>query len=291
MLQKRRVCPQARIEQNMVFQMPNAKREEPCAAPPLPDSLSARLEGYDWTRNVTGQSGGGVFRLGGNANKPDLFLKTGEGSVANDLTDEMVRMIWLGHYITVPTVECFVRTPDEAWLLMTAIRGVTAYQMLEESTVARLDVVDALATFLRRLHSLPIADCPFNSGHSLRLALAKRRIECGFVDVSDFDEEREGWTAQDVWAELQEEISISFSQVVTHGDFSLDNILFHNGDVVGCIDGGRVGVADPYQDIAILWNCLGEFGAELQERLIRQYGITELDHRRLKFHLLLDELF
>lgn len=79
--------------------------------------------------------------------------------------------------------------------------------------------------------------------------------------------------------------------MVTHGDFSLDNLMIREGEVTGCIDVGRMGVADRYQDLAILWNSLGEFGPELQARLLEQYGVEEPDQRRLRFHLLLDELF
>ena len=86
-------------------------------------------------------------------------------------------------------------------------------------------------------------------------------------------------------------LPLEFDRVFTHGDFTLDNLLIEGGAVVGCIDVGRAGVADRYQDLALLWNCLGEFGLDLQARLFAQYGIDRPDPRRMGFHLLLDELF
>ncbi|CAA9250879.1 MAG: Aminoglycoside 3'-phosphotransferase _ APH(3')-I [uncultured Chloroflexia bacterium] len=80
-------------------------------------------------------------------------------------------------------------------------------------------------------------------------------------------------------------------QVVAHGDFSLDNLLVVNSEVIGCIDVGKLGVADRYQDIAILWNGLGEFGEPIRNRLLTAYGIPHPDRGKLQFHLLLDELF
>jgi aminoglycoside 3'-phosphotransferase I len=68
-------------------------------------------------------------------------------------------------------------------------------------------------------------------------------------------------------------------------------LLMQNGEVVGCIDVGRLGIADRYQDLAIIGNCLGEFDSSLQERFWQHYGISEVDERKLEFHLLLDELF
>lgn len=266
-------------------------REDPCEAVPVPASLTASLEGYGWARDNVGESGGAVYRLHGKTDAPDLFLKQGGSSVADDIIDEMVRLRWLARYIPVPIVKGFFATQDEAWLLMTALPGHTAYQLLEAQSDDRAGIVDALATFLQRLHAIPISECPFTSDHAYRLAKARERIDAGLVEEDDFDDEREGWTAEQVWEAMQRLLPMPSDSVVTHGDFSLDNILMLEGEVVGCIDAGRVGIADRYQDLAILWRCLGEFDPALQERLLTQYGVTDLDRRKLQFHLMLDELF
>lgn len=266
-------------------------REEACAAIPVPASMSSLLIGYEWARDNVGESGGAVYRLHSKAGAPDLFLKHGQSSIAGDIADEMVRLRWLANHVPVPAVERFVFNPDEAWLLMTAVPGQTAYQVLEAHPEARIGVVDALARFLRRLHAIPISACPFTSDHAYRLAQARERIDAGLIDEDDFDDEREGWTSEQVWEAMQGLLPISSDPVVTHGDFSLDNILMIEGEVVGCIDAGKAGIADRYQDLAILWNNLGEFGASLQSRLLEQYGIAHADERKLQFHLLLDEMF
>lgn len=181
--------------------------------------------------------------------------------------------------------------PDEAWLLMTAVPGQSAYQVLQAQPEKCSAVVAALVRFLHRMHAIPVASCPFNSSHAYRLTQARARIDAGEVDEDDFDDERAGWTAEQVWGAMQALLPLVPDPVVTHGDYSLDNLLIAGAEVSGCIDVGRAGIADRYQDLAIAWNCLGEFGAPLQERFLEQYGITELDRRRLQFHLLLDELF
>ena len=68
------------------------------------------------------------------------------------------------------------------------------------------------------------------------------------------------------------------------------SLVSRDGAVVGCIDAGRVGVADRHQDIAILWNCLGAFDG-LQAWFLDAYGVGEVDRRKLDFHLMLDEMF
>lgn len=155
----------------------------------------------------------------------------------------------------------------------------------------RTETVAALAGSLRLLHALPLADCPFHAGHELRLAEARRNVEAGRVDASDFDAAHEGWSTEQVWAEMTALLPLPFGRVVTHGDYSLGNVLLENGYVTGCIDVGRAGAADPYQDLAILWRDLEEFGGDCQRELLRAYGITEPDEPKLRFHLCLDEFF
>uniref|UniRef100_UPI000AE1F868 aminoglycoside 3'-phosphotransferase n=1 Tax=Streptococcus agalactiae TaxID=1311 RepID=UPI000AE1F868 len=197
--------------------------------PRLNSNMDADLYGYKWARDNVGQSGATIYRLYGKPDAPELFLKHGKGSVANDVTDEMVRLNWLTEFMPLPTIKHFIRTPDDAWLLTTAIPGKTAFQVLEEYPDSGENIVDALAVFLRRLHSIPVCNCPFNSDRVFRLAQAQSRMNNGLVDASDFDDERNGWPVEQVWKEMHKLLPFSPDSVVTHGDFSLDNLIFDEG--------------------------------------------------------------
>jgi len=267
------------------------QREHPCAAPAVPASLAARLDGYRWARDAVGESGGAVYRLHDKAGAPDLYLKHGGEGVVHDIGSEMVRLRWLADHVPVPRIVEFVDSGDAAWLLMSAMPGMTAWQLMEAQPALRLAVVDALAGFLRRLHAIPVDSCHYTSEHAVRLRAARARIDAGLVETDEFDEERAGWTAEQVWEALQRRLPLAPDPVVTHGDYSLDNLLLEGGAVVGCIDVGRVGIADRYQDLAIMWNCLGEFNTACQQRFLAAYGIENLDEEKLAFHLMLDELF
>lgn len=256
----------------------------------VPDSMAPMVEGCQRSRNIVGKSQADVYLLTGTGER-SFYLKYGRGSVAHDITDEMVRVRWLADRLSVPAICHFVATSDEAWLLTNALPGLPAYQLLEDDGANRGLIVDALASFLRRLHGLPVEACPFNGNHRLRLVQAQDRMAAGLVDTDDFDNERAGWTAKQVWDQMMGLMPITSDPVVTHGDLTLHNILMERGQVAGLIDVARVGVADRYQDLAILWRGLGEFDDTLQQRLLASYGIGAVDERKLRFYLALDEFF
>jgi aminoglycoside 3'-phosphotransferase-1 len=256
----------------------------------IPACMTPIVDGCEWTQNSTGDSGAKVYHLVGSGSRR-FYLKHGRGSVAHDVTDELVRLRWLTDKIAVPKVCHFVASRDEAWLLTEALPGLTAYQALGADLADRGAMVDALADFLRRFHALPVDACPFNGNYRLRLLQAEDRMSAGLVDTDDFDHERAGWTAAQVWDDMISLLPFTPDPVVTHGDLSLHNILIDSGQIVGLVDVARLGTADRYQDLAILCDGLHEFDDTLQQRLLRAYGIEAVDERKLRFHQALDEFF
>ncbi len=270
--------------------MNDAEKETPVKPETVPASLADAVAGMSWARDAVGEAGAIVHRLHA-PGRPTLYLKHGQGDVADDITAEMVRLRWFGRHTPSPDVRGFVSIVDEAWLLMSAVPGRTAYQVLKAEPEKRVETVTTLAQHLRALHAIPADQCFFNSQHPLRLKQARQRMEAGEVDASDFDDEHNGWTPEQVWSKLVSLLPLEPDPVVTHGDYSLDNVMIEHGRVTGTIDLGRVGIADRYQDLAVLWNCLGEFGEELQVHMFTAYGVAEPDLRKLRFHLALDEFF
>jgi len=266
-----------------------AGREQAVAAVAVPAGLASAVADKTWFRDRVGESGCAIYRLAGGL-RDDLYLKVGRGPMLDDLVDEMVRLRWLSGYLPVPPLHGFVLEADAGWMLTGRLPGQTAYQLLEGDPGMAPALAGALGRFLRRLHTLPVERCPFNADHRLRLAAAQDRMEAGLVDEDEFDDSRHGMSAEEVWAEMMAALPADFDRVVTHGDFSLDNLFVVDGEVTGCIDLGRVGIADRWQDLAILWNSLEEFGEDAAQAMLQAYGIA-MNSAKLDFHLQLDEFF
>ena len=148
-----------------------------------------------------------------------------------------------------------------------------------------------MATGLKIFHALSIKDCPFDTSTDKTISLVHERIEKDLVDTNDFDDERLGRSAADLTRELLEASPNSEDLVFTHGDYCVPNIILQNGKLSGFVDLGNAGMADRYQDLALLERSVGyNFGREWQKYVFEFYGI-EPDHEKIYFFQLLDEFF
>ncbi len=240
---------------------------------------------------LAGESGTTVLRLTA-ADGSVYYLKHGRGSVPSDIVDEMVRLRWLHARLPCAEMLHFVEHGDAAWLLTSGVTGRSGDEWLQDDPTKLDRVIDSYAAFLRRLHAMPVNDCPFNADAGVRMAAARINLSAGRIDKDDFDDDHRGWTGEQMWDELVRLRPGQETRVVTHGDYSLENLLLDDDfQPTGLIDVGRLGAADPYQDIAILWQNLSDFGTAAQGRWLTAYGINAVDQNKLAFYRCLDEMF
>lgn len=77
---------------------------------------------------------------------------------------------------------------------------------------------------------------------------------------------------------------------MTHGDACLPNFMLDGAAFTGFVDCGRAGVADRYQDLALICRSIEyELGAQWLAPFFRHYGLDTVDQARLNFYRLLDE--
>lgn len=253
----------------------------------LPQILSETLSGYVWQQNFTGFSSSQVFHLK-SAGGENLFLKTAL-RVGSELAEEKQKLEWLKGKLSVPEVRLFVQTDERDYLLISEIEGAGAHEDLWKENVPR--AIELLSKGLQMIHSLPVTDCPFDETLETKIEQARRRMELGLVDESDFDDERQGRTAEHLFRELIATKPSSEDLVFTHGDYCLPNVVFKDWRLSGFIDWSRAGVADRYQDIALLARSVEfNFNAEWRAFLFDCLEIQP-DDEKIRFYQLLDELF
>jgi len=254
----------------------------------VPPNLVSRIAGYSWEQITIGHSEAMTFLLKGKAD--NLYLKIQSNDSIENLYYEKEKMAWLRGKLSVPEVLFYGKNEANEYLLVSELKGKNASDKSYEGDLPLL--MQLLGSGLKTLHNVNIENCPFNQRLEVKLKEAKKRVENGLVDEDDFDENRKGLKAKELYKNLIATQPKNEELVFTHGDFCLPNIIINRGKISGFIDLGRAGVADRYQDLALaLRSISSNFGREYIPFFLKAYGLKELDETKVDFYQLLDELF
>ena len=252
----------------------------------LPPTLRRVLPAARWERVTEGESGAGVWR------STRFVVKVQPRTLypASTLLQERGRLRWFAGRLPVPQVVAYEDDGEQEYLAMTRLPGIPMSH--PDAALHPERMVNLLARALRELHALPVRDCPFNMSLGVRLKLARERVAAGVVDESDFDEERQGQSAVQVFNQLARTRPAEEDLVVTHGDACLPNVIVQGEYVEGLIDLGRAGIADRHMDLALAWRSTRcTLGATYAGMLLDLYGRELVDEGKLAYYQLLDELF
>ena len=254
----------------------------------LPENLAKVVSGYTWRQNHIGFSETMVFQLKAK-NKTPLYLKIDPRSSKFSLWQEKLRLDWLKNKLPVPEVLLFAEDENNEYLLLSEISGVSAIDDSLKNDIPH--VIEQLVNGLKMIHNLPIEKCPFDTQLDDKIEVARERMLKGLVEEEDFDDERQGRTAEDVFEELIATEPPDEDLVFTHGDYCVPNVILENGKLSGFVDWAEAGIADRFQDIALLSRSVRHnFGKEYEESVFEIYGI-EPDWKKIRFYRLLDEFF
>lgn len=257
------------------------------------NSLNSLLSRYAHRPIFTGWSGAEAWYLPGLS----AYLKIAPADGPSNLAREKQVLEWLEGKLAVPRVLGFEEADGKQFILLSEIAGVPASDHVAAKSgdpAVIIPHVEQAARAMRSIHASPLKDCPLLQDIDTKLPSARENIRRGFVDETDFDEENQGRTAEDIYRELVEKKPAFEELVFTHGDFCLPNYMVLDGEISGFIDFDRGGVADRYQDIALFLRSFGfnmGNGMDVNEIFCRAYGLHSLDSEKLYYYRLLDELF
>lgn len=252
----------------------------------LPKTLVEIIGNADFHKNTVGHSGSGVYQiLGGNFDH--AYLKI---SSAKSLQMEKLILEWLENKLPVPKVYYYETIAETDYIVMSEIPG---FHLASRTMLSNPDTLVRLyADGLKMIHSLPIEQCPFDQRVEVKIAEAKARMNAELVNTDHFEEEYQGYSPEELLLLLEHTKPCEEDLVFTHGDYCLPNILCQDEEISGFIDMGSAGISDRYQDIALAVRSLKHNGlADWIEKFLTRYGVRELDEKKLKFYILLDEFF
>lgn len=259
----------------------------------FPESIRQRISGKSFRTDAVGMSKAQIMVF------DDCVLKIVPYQEKNEETIRVMR--WLEDKLPVPQVLCYERDEERQYLLMSRIPGKMAcdgyYLERPKELAARL------AEAIRMLWRVHIADCPRSRDPDAELREARFRVENVLVDVDQADPATFGAGGFKDPAHLLDWLEHNrpdYEPVFSHGDLCLPNIFLDKGRVSGLIDLGAAGIGDKWRDIALCYRSLkrnaeGAYGGKAYpetraEALFEALGLAP-DYEKIRFYLLLDELF
>ena len=257
-----------------------------------PPEFAKYTAGKDFILDRTGLSGSTV------AIYEDFVLKS--EPISGESENHLAMLLWLDGKISAPRVLETVQLDGFRWTLMTKISGEMACADGYRADPHRL--VRVLADAMKRLWSVDVSGCPVDQSPSAKLERARVIVEKGLVNMELVDPEtfgENGFPSPAALLSWLESHAPDFEPVLTHGDFCLPNIFLETWKFSGFLDLGRSGVGDKWTDIALLWRTLrdnfgGHYGEAVHgfhpDELFEALEI-EKDEEKLRYYLLMDELF
>ena len=264
----------------------------------LPENIKKLIDGKPYKTDDVGLSDSKIFMF------DDYVLKieTVHDKAIRGQNDETVRfMRWLEGKLPVPKVLGYECDGVNQYLLMSRVTGKMScdtYYLERPHELVRL-----LASALKMLWSIDVQGCPRNRTIEMELEEAKFRVENNLVDISDSEPEtfgKDGFADPAALLHWLQEHKPDYEPVLSHGDFCLPNVFLENGRISGFIDLGATGIGDKWRDIALCYRSLkhnfdGTYGGKVYpdfnpDMLFEELGI-EPNHEKIRFYILLDELF
>ena len=260
----------------------------------IPESIKKYIDRKTYTSDDIGMSGSKIMIF------DDSVLKITDRSGENE-DDVVLMMRWLEGKIPVPKVISYEQDDECQYLLMSRVPGKMSCDAYYKEHPEEL--LPLLAEALKMLWSVDISDCPRNRNIDVELEEAKYRVENNLADPENAEPATFGEGGfEDPRALLKwlEDNRPVYEPVLSHGDFCLPNIFIENGRISGFIDLGDTGVGDKWRDIALCYRSLkhnfdGTYGGKVYrdfdpDMLFDALGIAP-DHEKLRYYILLDELF
>lgn len=259
----------------------------------LPDFIKKMISGKPYSVDKIGMSGSKVILF------EDVVLKIEKYN--KNTCDTVKVMKWLDGKVPVPKVICYERENDNSYLLMSKIKGNMSCEefFLEEPN----KLVELLSNALKMLWKIDATDCPRVRDIKTELLEARYLVENNLIDLDNVEPETFGGDGFKNPLELLkwlEENEPDYEPVFSHGDFCLPNIFIENNKISGFIDLGNAGIGDKWRDIALCYRSLknnfnGTYGGKkypnFNPNILFEYLEIEPNYDKLKFYLLLDELF
>ena len=218
-----------------------------------------------------GRSDTKVFKTKLKSNYQEVILKIQYTENKNNLKEEYERLKWIEGKLNTPKAYYYNEKDNIKYLIMEYKKGAPSFKFD--------DIGYQLGKALKQIHQVNIENCPFNK-------YSPEQLLSNFLDKLDsiYPEIQDNYkdeTKETIIEFMKENIPID--KVLTHGDYSMPNILINDGEI-SFIDLGELGISTKYLDIYYLMKSLKiNKKEEIFEEFIKGYGIDKINNNYIKW--------
>lgn len=234
----------------------------------------------------------GTWRWEDASGKAVYYLKKHPVASGHDSLKEVGVLRWLRGKLPVPEVVGFETDESDHWLLMTALPGIPAHELAGRLNPE--EMIRMMAEGLRLIRGVETGDCPFDESCESKLLRVQKNMENKQLRSDLYPRDDIAKAEADLrW--LREHLPAQ-ERVFSHGDWCLPNALAESGKITGFIDWGEGGIANPWQDVAMLATSMcynyntPDRHEEYARMIVSEAGLGELDRNKLRFFRLLNEM-
>lgn len=256
------------------------------------DKLKNIIKSYKILKDKNGMSPAQVFKL--ESIKDILFLKISHKKFANttyDVKREMEVLEWVKGKFSVPSVVFYEEYGDYNFLITKEAEG---REILDPNTFNLENIVDVFVQSIKKIQSIDITNCPFDSSITIRTKELEFLKENELLAINDFHEGNIPFKRPDDLIDYLSKNKPKEDFVFSHGDIDA-NLFIENGNLKSIIDWGRAGLADKWLDIAFCVRSIKEdFKTNDKNRYLNHF-FEKLEifpnWDKINYFLYLDELF
>ena len=218
-----------------------------------------------------GRSDTKVFKTKLKSNYQEVILKIQYTENKNNLKEEYERLKWIEGKLNTPRAYYYNEKDNIKYLIMEYKKGTPSFEFD--------NIGYQLGKALKQIHQVNIENCPFNK-------YSPEQLLSNFLDKLDsiYPEIQDNYkdeTKETIIEFMKENIPID--KVLTHGDYSMPNILINAGEI-SFIDLGELGISTKYLDIYYLMKSLKiNKKEEIFEEFLKGYGIDKINNNYIKW--------
>jgi aminoglycoside phosphotransferase len=242
---------------------------------------------------IEGRLGDKIIKLS-NKNNEFLYLKISYTKITqNEMFNEFEMLNWLSsHKLNVPKVIFFKNEMYKSYMLLSNVPGISAHKISDQ--FSKDEIIKVSAEALQKIHKIDVCSIPLGYRNCLDSELKRiyADVYSNMIDVEAFKKANYDKTPQVVLEYLQDKRSIFNTDVFTHGDYCLPNILIVDQYNYGFVDWSQAGIGDIYRDLSpIVKSITRNFGEMYSTVFLKYYGIDkdEVNIEKIVYYDLIDQ--